>query len=101
MVGNAPRNDVKSAGRDVLTLALCIFLQVVPGIAQSHALKFEKEVGVGWRADKYGWMSFVSFSPDGTMVASDGPATPDDVSGNLAHFVRMWRTRMGNSESAL
>jgi WD40 repeat protein len=28
-------------------------------------------------------MSFVSFSPDGTMVASDGPAKPDDVSSHL------------------
>jgi WD40 repeat protein len=28
-------------------------------------------------------MSFVSFSADGTMVASDGPAAPDDVSHDL------------------
>jgi WD40 repeat protein len=28
-------------------------------------------------------MSFVAFSADGTMVASDGPATADDVSGEL------------------
>jgi len=66
-------------------LALVIFLHVLPGFAQSqsHSLKFEKEIGVGWRADKYRWMSFVSFSPDGTMVASDSPSRPNDVSGNL------------------
>jgi WD40 repeat protein len=59
---------------------------LLPGIAhsQNHALKFEKEIGVGRQLDNtYSWMSFVSFSPDGTMVASDGPVTPDDVSGNL------------------
>jgi hypothetical protein len=28
-------------------------------------------------------MSFVSFSADETMVASDGPAAPDDVSHDL------------------
>jgi WD40 repeat protein len=50
---------------------------------QQHVLEFVKKIGVGWRLDKGGWMSFVSFSPDGTMVVSDGPATPDDVSGGL------------------
>lgn len=85
MAGNAPRNAVESVRSNVVILALGILLQFVPGIAQSqsHALKFEKQIGVGWRADKYGWMSFVSFSPDGTMVASDGPTAPDDVSGDL------------------
>src|SRR5712692_9233869 len=81
----APRNNIEAAGLEILILALGIFLQVLPGSAQSqsHALKLEKEIGVGWPADKYGWMSLVSFSPDGTMVASDGPAAPDDVSGDL------------------
>ena len=85
MAGDAPRNDVQSGGLNVVILVLGMFLQILPGIAQSpsHALRFEKEIGVGWRADKYGWMSFVSFSPDGTIVASDGPAAPDDVSGDL------------------
>jgi WD40 repeat protein len=67
-------------------LALAILLQDVPGTAQtqSHALKLDKEIGVGWRTGNYGgWMSFVAFSPDGTMVASDGPAAADDVSGEL------------------
>jgi len=66
-------------------LAVVISLHVVPSFAQSQsrALKFEKEIGVGWQPDKYGWMSFVSFSPDGTMVASDGPSRPEDVSGDL------------------
>jgi WD40 repeat protein len=51
---------------------------------QTHALKFVKQIGVGWQADKWGWMSFVSFHPDGAMVASDGATAPDDVSGNLS-----------------
>ncbi|HVO99038.1 MAG TPA: hypothetical protein VMT15_13265 [Bryobacteraceae bacterium] len=47
-------------------------------------LKFDKEIGVGWRTGNYqGWMSFVAFSADGTMVASDGPADTDDVTGEL------------------
>ncbi|HUH84344.1 MAG TPA: hypothetical protein VLX85_07020 [Stellaceae bacterium] len=29
-------------------------------------------------------MSFVAFSADGRMVASDGPTTPDDASDHLA-----------------
>jgi WD40 repeat protein len=60
--------------------------QIVPSVAQTqnHPLKFDKEIGVGWRTGKYGgWMSFVAFSADGTMVASDGPAAADDVSGDL------------------
>jgi WD40 repeat protein len=70
----------------VAILVLGLFLQAVPGIAQaqSHALKFDKKIGVGWRTGDYrGWMSFVAFSADGTMVASDGPAAADDVSGEL------------------
>jgi WD40 repeat protein len=68
-----------------VTLALGMVLQSAASIAQSHdhILEFTKKIGVGWRPDKYGWMSFVSFSPNGTMVASDGPAAPYDVSGNL------------------
>jgi WD40 repeat protein len=63
-----------------------LLLTFSPGIghAQSRGLTFVKEIGVGWPTDKYGWMSFVSFSPDGTMVASDDPTKPDDLSGNLA-----------------
>jgi hypothetical protein len=61
-----------------ITIILILFL---PGIARSerHALQFVKRIGVGWRPDKFGWMSFVSFSPDGTMVASDGATAPDDT----------------------
>ena len=51
---------------------------------QDHPLEFVKQMGAGWKADKYGWMSFVSFNQDGTMVASDGATTPDDVSGYLS-----------------
>jgi WD40 repeat protein len=64
---------------------LIALMLVAPGISrsESHALTFVKEIGVGWQPDKFGWMSFVSFSPDGTRVASDGPVAPDDVSGGL------------------
>lgn len=65
---------------------LVAFLQVAPGVAQqqSGVLKFDGEIGIGFRLGDYrGWMSFVAFSPDGTMVASDGPASPDDVSAKL------------------
>jgi Tol biopolymer transport system component len=57
-----------------------------PSISRTEnpILEFVKQIGVGWQPDKSRWMSFVSFSPDGTMVASDGPTTPDDVSGNLS-----------------
>ncbi len=67
--------------RYVRPLVLGLFLQVVQGVAQTqnHALKFDKEIGIGGGR----WMSFVAFSADGTMVASDGPAAPDDVSGDL------------------
>lgn len=51
--------------------------------AESRTLEPVKQIGVGWHTDKWAWMSFVSFSPDGTMVASDGASTPDDVSQNL------------------
>jgi len=70
----------------IRVLALGIFLHVVPAVAQSQsrALKFDKEIGVGWRTGNYqGWMSLVAFSVDGTTVASDGPAAGDDVSGGL------------------
>jgi WD40 repeat protein len=70
----------------VRVIVLAFFSQTVPSIAQTqnHTLKFDKEIGVGWRTGEYrGWMSFVAFSADGTMVASDGPAAADDVSGDL------------------
>jgi hypothetical protein len=76
---------VKLAFIITVTLILGIVLQSVPAIAQSqnHVLEFVEKIGVGWRADKYGWTNPVSFSPDGTMVASDGPTASEDVSGNL------------------
>ncbi len=57
-----------------------------------HAtLQLFKKIGVGWQTGKFGWMGFVSFSPDGTMVASDGPATPGDNSGDLT----IWKFPQG------
>jgi WD40 repeat protein len=74
-----------------IPIVLILFLQ---GIArsESRALQFVKQIGVAWRPDKFGWMSFVSFSPDGTMVASDGATAPDDtISKNLT----LWSFREG------
>lgn len=67
-------------------LAIPIMLVLfAPAIArsESNTLQFEKQIGVGWQPEKFGWMNFVSFSPDGTMVASDGATAPDDISGDL------------------
>jgi WD40 repeat protein len=66
-----------------LVLIGLVFLAASIGHGQTAALKFEKKIGVSWPLDKFGWMNFVSFSPDGSMVASDGPATVDDLSGKL------------------
>jgi WD40 repeat protein len=68
--------------RPAILIGLLLFM-LGTSHSESHALKFVKQIGVGWPPGKFAWMSFVSFSPDGTMVASDGPATPDDVSGDL------------------
>jgi len=64
---------------------LILAMLFVPRISrgESPTLKFVKHIGVGWQTDKYGWMSFVAFSPDGTQVASDASTARDDVSGNL------------------
>jgi dipeptidyl aminopeptidase/acylaminoacyl peptidase len=70
--------NCRSAILIVLTL-----LVPITSHSESLALTFVKQIGVGWQTDKFGWMSFVSFSPEGTMVASDGPTAPDDVSGHL------------------
>jgi WD40 repeat protein len=66
-------------------LAVGTLFHSAPGAPQpgSRVLEFVKKIGVGFRPDVYGWMSFVSFSPDGKMVASNGPASPEDVSGDL------------------
>lgn len=54
-----------------LSFALISFL-----LASQHSiLEFKKAIGTGTDA---GWMSFVAFNRDGTMVASDGPATAHD-----------------------
>jgi WD40 repeat protein len=66
-----------------LSILLALFL---PGSARSasRALQFLKKIGVS-QPDKvrWRWMGFVSFSADGTMVASDGPVTPGDNSRDL------------------
>jgi WD40 repeat protein len=70
------------------TTILFAALFLVPTVSHSetHALKFVKKIGVGWQTDQWGWMSFVAFSPDGAMVASDGSIARTDGTfpGNLA-----------------
>lgn len=66
-----------------LLLFLLMFLLPNVGQGQNHALEFVKQIGGGWRTDRFGWMSFVQFSSDGKMVASDAASSPDEVSGNL------------------
>jgi WD40 repeat protein len=51
--------------------------------SQSSILEFEKTIGVGTES---GWMSFVAFNRDGTMVASDGPATAHDPAEALTFW---------------
>jgi WD40 repeat protein len=63
--------------------AAAVSTAIAAGNTSVTTLKSIKKIGVGWQTDKFGWMGFVAFSPDGKMVASDGPATPDDVSGDL------------------
>ena len=65
----------------LVPLIALVLLPPETGIGQT--LVFEKKIGVPWPLGKFGWMSFVSFSPDGSMVASDGPASTDDLSGTL------------------
>jgi hypothetical protein len=64
-------------------LAVPMFLAPAILRSESHALTFVRQIGVGWQTDKSGWMSFVAFNLDGTMVASDGPTAPGDLSGNM------------------
>jgi len=65
-----------------LFATLIPFLLTLPitGQAQGGVLQFKKKIGVGTEA---GWMHFVAFSRDGTMVASDGPANAQDRTEGL------------------
>jgi len=72
---------MKWARLPFLLLAISVSIS---GSAQSHILTFLKQIGVGRSLDKSGWMSFVAFSPDGTMVAADGATTSTDVSNDLS-----------------
>jgi WD40 repeat protein len=69
-------------------LAAALLLAPTISSGEPHALKFVKKIGVGWKTNlwedkKWGWMSFVAFNRDGTMIASDASTAPDDVSGDL------------------
>jgi WD40 repeat protein len=86
--------NLRQTSRNVLLIASVVLLPTQLSLAQdskkveipdddSRVMEPVKQIGVGWHIDKFGWMSFVSFNPDGTVVASDGPATPDDASESL------------------
>lgn len=66
--------------RIALAIGLTLFL---PSASHSERRPLEFVQEIGGRSERLGWMSFVSFSSDGTMVAADGQATPDDPD-NLA-----------------
>jgi WD40 repeat protein len=66
--------------RSALVIALVLSVLSIAR-AESRPLEFVKQIGVP--AD--GWLSFVSFSADGSMVAADGQIT-SDVSGDLAFW---------------
>lgn len=65
---------------------LAMFLVTRMANSQNVALEPMKPIGVGWQTDKWGWMSFVSFSSDGKQIASDGATDPQDVSQNLSFW---------------
>jgi hypothetical protein len=69
-----------------LVVPLALLCALPTTFAAGHILKPVGKIGVGWDGRKFAWMSFVAFSPDGRMVASDGPATPDDASGDLTFW---------------
>jgi WD40 repeat protein len=68
--------------RSAFVLAAVLVVETLSH-GEPPSLKFAKKIGVSWGIDKWGWMSFVAFSPDGTKIASDASTAPDDVSGNL------------------
>jgi WD40 repeat protein len=65
------------------SLVLILEIAFVLSHCESQTLQFVKKIGPGWQSEKWAWMSFVAFSADGTMVASDGAAAPGDVSEQL------------------
>jgi len=66
-----------------LILAMLPLLSLRSATCQSPKLEFVKKIGVGWKIDKWAWMSFVAFNADGTMIASDAATARNDVSGDL------------------
>ncbi len=66
-----------------LCFGVLVFLLTAGAPAENHLLRFLSKIGVSAADGWMGWMSFVAFSPDGTMVASDGPPTLDDTRGAL------------------
>jgi WD40 repeat protein len=71
-----------------LIVIFAVLLLAIPGIcrAEPPVLKYVRQIGVARNPDKWGWMSFVAFSPDGTMVASDGGTARNDVSMHLSFW---------------
>jgi WD40 repeat protein len=80
--------------RDLVALVLrygwppvVVLALLLPGTAHGapHVLRPLKAIGVPWREDGPHWMSFVAFSADGSMVASDGPSA-GDAGGTLTEW---------------
>lgn len=69
--------------RIAIALGMTVLMVAELSLGADHLVLAERRIGVGFRLGSFGWMSFVAFSPDGTMVASDGPTSPNDTSGGL------------------
>ena len=65
---------------------LITLIQLGISRADGQTLKFEKRIGVPWKKDQWGWMSFVAFSPDGKQVASDNLSLPNSHSLSIWSF---------------
>lgn len=65
-----------------IIIALILILPTT-SYTDGSILKFEKKIGIGWDTGVNGWMSFVAFDRNGTMVASDGPEAPHDSNSVL------------------
>lgn len=61
----------------------------------SQRLKPLDRIGVGFAPDKWGWMSYVAFSPDGTMVASDGWTGSTETSTSVPNDLSIWSFPQG------
>jgi WD40 repeat protein len=66
--------------------AMIVALSVSSAAVASPALKFVRQIGVGWDPAKFSWMNFVAFDPTGRLIVSDGPSTPGKMSEGLSFW---------------